>query len=85
LISSEHEYHKAREEVEHLSHWLDRLETKEGDGFKGLTAASIRNMISRIQAEIADYEVARVSAPAASENANPPEEEKPDHPRENQG
>jgi hypothetical protein len=67
LISSQTEYQKAREELEHLSRWLARLETKDGTEFKGLTAASIRRMISRVQEEIAEYEATSLATPPASE------------------
>ena len=68
MISSETEYEKAREELEHLTRWLARLENKEVSERKGLTAASIRRMISRVQEEIAQYEAASVSTPPGSKN-----------------
>lgn len=68
MISSEIEYQKAREEIEHLTRWLARLEAEKGTEFKGLTASSIRKMISRIQEEIAEYEAASVLNPPASKD-----------------
>ena len=72
MISSQIEYQKAREELEHLNRWLARLETKEGAEFKDLTAASIRKMISRVRDEVAEYEATIPPAPPPSEkNAGP--------------
>ncbi len=68
MISSEIEYQKAREEIEHLTRWLERIETEKGTDFKGLTAASIRKMISRIHEELAEYEAANVSTLPPSED-----------------
>ncbi|MGA2059125.1 MAG: hypothetical protein ABSG67_01490 [Thermoguttaceae bacterium] len=68
MISSENEYQKAREEIEHLNRWLTRLETEKGTKFKGLTASSIRKMISRIQEELAKYEAANLSTQPALED-----------------
>lgn len=73
MISSETDYQKAREEVEHLSRWLARLETREGAEFKGLTAASIRRMIARVQEEIAEYEAGRLSFPLSSQKKAKPD------------
>jgi hypothetical protein len=72
LISSETEYEKAREELDHLARWLARLETAEVTERKGLTSASVRRMISRVQQEIAEYEAAGVSNPPGSENTAEP-------------
>lgn len=72
MISSETEYRKAREEVEHLTRWLARIEDREAAERKGLTAASIRRMISRVQEEIAEYEGASgPSSPRSRNGANP--------------
>jgi len=67
LISSETEYHKAREELEHLTRWLSRLENEKVTARKRLTTASVRRMISRIQEELAEYEASGVSTPPVSE------------------
>jgi hypothetical protein len=82
MISSEHEYLKACQEVDDLNQWLAQLTDTEAK-FKGLTSGSVRNMISRIQAELAEYEIARVSAPPASKNTN--KNESIDRPPENSG
>ena len=74
MISSETEYRKAREELDHLTRWLAQVENKEGTERKGLTAASIRRMISRIEEEIAQYEAASASTPPASESAAAPDD-----------
>jgi hypothetical protein len=67
LISSQTEYQKAREELEDLNRWLVRLETNEGAEFKGLTAASVRKMISRVREEVAEYEATIPPVPPSSE------------------
>lgn len=72
MISSETEYRKAREELEHLARWLARLKDKEVPEGKRLTTASIRKMISRIQEEVAGYEAASMSNPTGSENKAEP-------------
>jgi hypothetical protein len=72
LISSEAEYQKARDELEYLTRWLARLEGKEATERKGLTTASIRNMISRVQEEIAQYEAENVSTPPRPESGAEP-------------
>ncbi len=72
MIASQTEYQKAREELEHLNRWLARLETQQGAEFEGLTAASVRKMISRVHEEIAEYEATIPPAPPPSEkNAGP--------------
>ena len=58
MISSKTEYLKAREELQHLTHWLSRLENEKATVRKSLTTASIRKMISRLQEELAEYEAA---------------------------
>jgi hypothetical protein len=74
LISSETEYQKAREELEHLTAWLARLENREVTERKGLTGASVRRVIARVQDEIAQYEAAHASAaPDSAERAEPDE------------
>lgn len=75
MISSETEYHKAREELEHLTRWLSRLENEEVTASKGLTTASIRKMISRVQEELAEYEARGVSTPPVSEERTEPDDE----------
>ena len=74
MISSETEYHKAREELEHLTRWLSRLEDKKVTARKGLTTASIRKMISRIQEELAEYEARGVSTPPVSGDKSKPDD-----------
>ena len=74
MISSETEYQKAREELEHLTRWLARLENREVTERKGLTAASIRRMISRVEEGIAQYEAGSVSTPPATESAAAPDD-----------
>ena len=74
MISSETEYRKAREEIEHLTRWLARLENREVAQRKGLTSAGIRRMISRVQEEIAQYEAAGAPAPARPEDGGKPED-----------
>ncbi len=56
MISSETECQKAREELDRLTRWLAEIENKEGAERNGLTAASIRRMISRVKEEISQYE-----------------------------
>jgi predicted nuclease with TOPRIM domain len=71
LISSQTEYKKAREELDHLSRWLSRLESENATVRKGLTVASIRKMISRLQDELAEYETAVASnLPVPEEQTN---------------
>lgn len=72
MISSETEYQKAREELEELTRWLARLEDEGVPPRKGLTSASLRKMISRVQEELAEYEAGRVSAPPASAERTEP-------------
>ncbi len=67
MISSMTEYQKAREELEHLTHWLSRLENEKATTRKGLTVASIRKMISRLQVELSEYEMGGISTPSAAE------------------
>ena len=74
MISSATEYQKAREEVDRLTRWLARLENKEEAQRKGLTAASIHRMLSRIHQEIAEYEGASVSTPPRSKNGAQPQD-----------
>lgn len=69
MISSETEYQKAREELDQLTAWLARLEAKEVTERKGLTAASIRRMISRVHEEIAQHEAA--TPPGSEERPEP--------------
>ena len=83
MISSETEYQKAREEIEHLTAWLGRLEAKEVTERKGLTAASVRRMIARVHDEIAQYEAARASAP--SDTGKRAERDEPDAERPAKG
>lgn len=68
MISSETEYRKAREEVEHLNRWLADLENRDMAERKEFTSASVRRMIARIHEEIAEYEATKVSPPATSQN-----------------
>ena len=74
MISSATQYQKAREEVDRLTRWLARLENKEEAQRKGLTAASIHRMLSRIHQEIAEYEGASVSTPPRSKNGPEPDD-----------
>ena len=55
MISSETEYQKAREELDHMARWLSRLEDENAAERKGLTTASVRKMIARLQEELAQY------------------------------
>ena len=72
MISSQTEYQKAREELEHLTHWLSRLEIEKAVVRKGLTVASIRKMISRLQEELAEYEAAGAAIlPTRKEQTEP--------------
>ncbi len=64
MISTEHEYWKAHEEVSLLMQWLASLESNERTNFKGLTVGSVRKLVSRIQMEIAEYEIGNSTAPA---------------------
>ena len=66
MISSETEYQKAREELDHLNRWLASLEDKQDGAHKPLTTASIRKMICRVQEELAEYEAKIASASPAS-------------------
>ena len=61
MISSQSEYQKVREELDHLARWLSRLESENVTIRKGLTVASIRKMICRLQEELAEYEAAGAS------------------------
>ncbi len=67
MISSQTEYQKAREELEHLNLWLSQLENGTTTVQKGFTVASIRKMISRLQEELAEYEVTGISTPSVRE------------------
>jgi hypothetical protein len=69
VILSQTEYEKAREELDHLGRWLARLETAEETERKGLTVASVRRMISRVEQEIAEYEAGGPSTPPDSGNS----------------
>jgi hypothetical protein len=72
MISSQTEYQKAREELQYLNHWLSRLENEKEIPRKGLTTASIRKMISRLQEELAEYEMSGDSIlPASKEQSEP--------------
>ena len=75
MISSKTEYLKAREELQHLTHWLSRLENEKATAHKSLTTASIRKMISRLQEELAQYEAAAASIPPASEKRTEPNDD----------
>jgi hypothetical protein len=66
LISSQPEYLKAREELDHLTRWLARIDSEDATVRKGLTTASIRRMICRVQEELAEYETMSVSVPPGS-------------------
>ena len=72
MISSPTEYEKAREELQYLNQWLSRLENEIPR--KGLTTASVRKMISRLQEELAEYE--------ASGDAVLPTSQEPTEPKE---
>lgn len=74
MISSEREYQKAREELDYLTRWLARVESAEGTARKPLTTASIRRMICRVQAELAEYETMSVSAPPGPEKRVSPDD-----------
>ena len=74
MISSQTEYQKAREELDHLTRWLARIENEEANARKGLTTASIRRMICRVQEELAEYETMSVSAPPGSEKQTAPDD-----------
>lgn len=74
MISSETEYRKAREELEHLTRWLSRLENEEVTARKRLTCASIRRMICRVQEELAEYEARGVSTPPVSGEGTEPDD-----------
>jgi hypothetical protein len=67
LISSPIDYKKAREELDYLARWLSLLESEDAAVRKNLTLASVRKMISRLQDELADYEVASASNPQTTE------------------
>ena len=67
MISSQTEYQKAREELEHLNLWLSQLENGTTTVQKSFTVASIRKMISRLQEELAEYEVTGISTPSVRE------------------
>lgn len=72
MISSQMEYLKAREELQYLTHWLSRLEDENATARKGLTTASVRKMISRLQEELAEYETVGDSIPPAPEGRTKP-------------
>ena len=72
MISSQTEYRKAREEIEHLTRWLSRLENEKATVRKGITVASIRKMISRLQDELAEYEAAGASTLPVPEKQTEP-------------
>lgn len=74
MISSDTQYQKARDELEYLTHWLAQLDSREAKDRKGLTTASVRRMISRLQEELAEYEAAGVSTPPASEKKTQPDD-----------
>ena len=74
MISSQTEYQKAREELDHLTRWLARLESRQVTERKGLTAASVSAMIRRIQAEIDDYEAAGRSTPPGPQDVAAPDD-----------
>ena len=67
MISSETEYQKAREELDHMARWLSRLEDENAAERKGLTTASVRKMIARLQEELAQYEASDALAPPGKE------------------
>jgi len=73
VIASETEYENAREELDHLARWLNRLETVEVAERKVLTITSVRRMISRVQEELAEYEAASLSTPPNSGNLGGPD------------
>ncbi len=56
----------------HLTYWLSQLEEKKATARKGLTTASIRKMIARLQEELAEYEAAGELPPAAAEQRPEP-------------
>jgi hypothetical protein len=74
LICSQTEYQKAREELDDLTRWLARIESEDATVRKGLTTASIRRMICRVQGELAEYETMSVSAPPGSEKQAAPDD-----------
>jgi hypothetical protein len=67
LISSQTEYLRAREELAYLTDWLLRLEDEKTPHRKGITTASVRKMISRLQEELGEYEATAIPSPPASE------------------
>ena len=72
MISSQTEYAKAREELQYVTHWLSRLESEKGTTRKGLTTASVRKMIARLQEELAKYEAAGAcTTPDSKERSGP--------------
>ena len=72
MISSQKEYQKARDELRYLTDWLSRLESEKATARKGLTTASIRKMIARLQDELAEYEAAGAAIlPTPEERAEP--------------
>ncbi len=72
MISSQTEYQKVREELQDLTSWLSRLEEEKATARKGLTTASIRKMIARLQEELAEYEAARELRPPVPEQRAEP-------------
>lgn len=56
MISSEIEYESAKNELQHVQAWLDRLQREHPHPEKGLTKAGLRKMIARLHEELAVYE-----------------------------
>lgn len=74
MISSKTEYRKAREELDYLADWLARLDSEEVADSKSLTSASVREMISRVQEEIAEYDAASSSTAPSPQNSTRPDD-----------
>ena len=72
MISSQTEYSKAREELQYMTDWLSRLQGEGATVRKGLTTASVRKMIARLEEEIAEYEAANGAGPPTPEEGTEP-------------
>jgi BMFP domain-containing protein YqiC len=56
MIESKTEYMKAREEIDFLNQWIEKLENKPEVDRENITLASVRRKLSCILEEVADYE-----------------------------
>ncbi len=66
MISTDFEYQRSQEQLDHLEKWLARLRQNPDPGKDGLVKAGIRKLIARFHEELAAYEGTLDSQPAVT-------------------